>query len=569
MENNEEKKVEEKQEEAQQVVVESPTEAITTNENMKMEPVQEGGTEEVKPKKKGKGLIIVIILLLIIAIATSIVYILFFSKTETKKVDNTTKEVKSEYRMTGNNIQNFDLYFAKIENKEANVVYSPLSIKYALEMLSEGADENTKAEIDAVIGEYTAKKYENNEHMSFANAMFIRDTFKEKVNADYKDILSNKYNAELIYDSFASAKPMNDWISNKTFNLLNNILSDDVVKEEDFELVNALAIDMNWKNRLQSAASELPEGMSQMNYYVSYYHENFSDSIEMIEDDNEYPAMKFNGKDNIKSVEVGAAFNRYDIIKDKGEDNIRKTVKEHYEKYLSAHPDEKDVCPAVDEYVDQYITDIGSNYKQKALSTDFYINDTENEKVFAKDLQTYGNTTLQYVGIMPKKDKLTDYIKNVDAKKLTNIVKNLTEVKYENFEEGTITHIKGNIPLFKYDYALNLIEDLQKLGIKDVFDINKANLSKMIKDEKEAISSANHKATIEFSNDGIKAAAVTTMGGKGAASGPCGYFGNEYTYEVPIKEIDINFDKPYLYIIRDKNSGEVWFVGTVYEPIQK
>ena len=35
----------------------------------------------------------------------------------------------------------------------------------------------------------------------------------------------------------------------------------------------------------------------------------------------------------------------------------------------------------------------------------------------------------------------------------------------------------------------------------------------------------------------------------------------------PIEEIDLTFDKPYMFIVRDKETGEVWFVGTVYEPL--
>ena len=41
----------------------------------------------------------------------------------------------------------------------------------------------------------------------------------------------------------------------------------------------------------------------------------------------------------------------------------------------------------------------------------------------------------------------------------------------------------------------------------------------------------------------------------------------EYDYDVPVEEIDITFDKPYMFIIRDKDNKEVWFAGTVYEPI--
>ena len=69
-------------------------------------------------------------------------------------------------------------------------------------------------------------------------------------------------------------------------------------------------------------------------------------------------------------------------------------------------------------------------------------------------------------------------------------------------------------------------------------------------------------ANIEFSNDGIKAAPATAMGGMGSTG--CWF---DYKYETPVKEIDLTFDKPYLFLIRDKDSGEVWFTGTVYNPL--
>ena len=33
--------------------------------------------------------------------------------------------------------------------------------------------------------------------------------------------------------------------------------------------------------------------------------------------------------------------------------------------------------------------------------------------------------------------------------------------------------------------------------------------------------------------------------------------------EIPI---EINIDNPFVFLIRDKNTNEIWFVGTVYEP---
>ena len=54
------------------------------------------------------------------------------------------------------------------------------------------------------------------------------------------------------------------------------------------------------------------------------------------------------------------------------------------------------------------------------------------------------------------------------------------------------------------------------------------------------------------------------MSGAGSTSG-----GFDYFFEVPVEEIDLTFDKPYMFLIRDKATGEVWFTGTVYEPITK
>ena len=102
------------------------------------------------------------------------------------------------------------------------------------------------------------------------------------------------------------------------------------------------------------------------------------------------------------------------------------------------------------------------------------------------------------------------------------------------------------------------------MGVKDVFDSSKADLSRMMKNSSgEFISKTIHKANIDFSNDGIKAAATTVVSGLGATG--CDSF--DYEYDVPVEEIDLTFDKPFMYIIRDKATGEVWFTGSVYEPL--
>ena len=488
---------------------------------------------------------------LIIILIVGVILFLLLQGSKNKELDS--KQYESTYRMSGNSLENFDLSLLKIENKNENKIYSPLSIKYALNMLSEGAVGSSKLQIDGLIGEYNSKKYVNSENMSFANALFVKDSFKNSIKKDYVNNLSNKYNAEVIYDSFKSPNVLNDWVSNKTFGLINNLYDD--ISDSDFLLTNALAIDMEWKELIQSVVSENSSGYRW--YNVKYKNEKFSKFISPIQNDK-YPTVKFNNDTiNAKAVEIGAALNNYDIVTTLGEENIRATVGAEYKKWLANGGCGND--PDVNTFLDTYIADLNSNYKQVDTSTDFLLYDDNEVKAFAKDLKEYNGITLQYVGIMPKNVSLDTYISTITSEKVNNVINNLKEIKSENFKEGVITNITGLIPLFKFEYEWDLIDKLKKLGITDIFDSNKANLSGITSGA--VINKVSHKANIEFSNEGIKAAAVTTEGGWGATG--CKF---TYEYDVPVETIDLTFNNPYLFLIRDKNSGEIWFIGTVYNP---
>ncbi len=144
--------------------------------------------------------------------------------------------------MSGNGLGAFDLSFLQLENENKNTVYSPLSIKHALQMLKEGSNGDSKKQIDSVIDEYKANKYNNSANMSFANAMFIRNSYKYQIKESYTSNLSNKYNAEVILDSFERADNVNSWVNNKTFGLINNLFDD--ISDYQYILINALAIDI-------------------------------------------------------------------------------------------------------------------------------------------------------------------------------------------------------------------------------------------------------------------------------------------------------------------------------------
>lgn len=490
-------------------------------------------------------------------------------KTETTKINSvdTNKYMAAfKYDLKNNQLSNFDIAFLKVENNKQNKIYSPLSIKYTLKMFEEGANGTTKQQISNVLEDYVVTKYTSNKNMSLANALFVRDTFKDSIKQSYVNNLQSKYNAEVIYDSFASAKNVNSWVKNKTLDILPKIL-DDIDEDQDFLLINALGIDMEWKNKFLDKENNYKNGFQEDVYYS---HENYYGECNT----NTVQSKKFdNDKQEVSGMEIFASMDNYDIVKILGEDNIRKTVEEKYRAWIKEHgtnawgetlTGSAAIEKEVESYLDEYMKEIKSNYTEKGevKSIDFSLYTDDNVKAFAKDLKEYNSTTLQYIGIMPTNENLDTYVKNVDSTKINNIISNLKELKRENFKDGVITRINGFIPKFNFDYTLKLKDDLAEIGITDIFDSEKADISGLTNANGEYISDAIHKANIEFTQDGIKAAAATMAGGKGAGEPEF-----DYIYDVPIEEIDLTFDKPYMFIIRDKDTGDVWFVGTVYEPL--
>ena len=526
---------------------------------------------------------IYIAIFVVTTIVAGVLAVYFGIKSNTKEVTDKVETVANDKSSTSETkelkeLTNFNYAFLKLENEKQNKIYSPLSIRYALNMLKEGTTGESKLQISKVIGEPSKEvaKYTSSNNMSFANALFVRDTFKENVKQSYIDTLKSKYEAEINYDPFTTPENINNWISSKTFNLINNLLGE-IKSEDNFFLVNALGIDMEWENQF---FKNMP--------MCRYIHENFGWDIT-----NNVVKDKF-GENNldVSTMQIAASINNYDIVSELGEENIVKKVSEEYRKWakgltqsdgdtnyiFGGDLSDANIEKKLNEYLyggnyyntvnyneeskyEGYISEIKSNYKEVNKSVDFSIYTDDKVKVFAKDLKEYNGTKLQYVGIMPINESLDKYVENINEKDINKIIENLKELKSENFKKGVITKITGYIPKFKFEYELNLKNDLNKLGVTDIFEKGKANLTEFSDNNELYVGNALHKANIEFTQEGIKATAATLAGGLGAG----GSF--DYIYDVPVEEIDLTFNKPYMFLIRDKSNGEVWFTGTVYEPL--
>ncbi len=506
-----------------------------------------------------------ILLLLIIGIisglTTAIVMIGFSDnlKNEQVSVVNETKnevvdekeDVKENKELDGK-VFSMDFNFLKLNNKEENVIYSPLSIRYALKMLEDGSNGTTKEQITKLVTDRALTKYESNSNLSLANVLFVRDTFKDNIKSAYSSLLKTNYNAEVITDSFASSENVNKYVSDKTLGLLQNLLPEGPI-EYDYLLINALGIDLEWEETFIEVDG----------YRVNYSHTDFY----WYTSENVLKFNNFANKDNtIAGMDIGASVFKYDVVNDLGEQNIRDIVSKAFEDwknsgeyYVDPMYEDPNYLP---DFLDTYIKELKEYYGLVEKSTEFEYFVNDDVKVFAKDLKETNNTKLQYIGIMPIKDDLKTFVENVNDDKVNELIGNLKSFnRSEDFEEGYITRVYGFIPKFSYEYELDLKKQLNTLGVTDVFDSEKADLSNIVDLENAYINNAVHKANIEFTQDGIKAAAATFLGGKGAGE-PF-----DHRLEMKVKDIDLTFDKPYMYLIRDVETGEIWFAGTVYEPL--
>lgn len=443
--------------------------------------------------------------------------------------------------INNNELSEFDLYFLNEISKDKNTVYSPMSIKYALKLIDDMANGESKDQIAKILNNYKITNFNNNDNITNLSTIFITNNFKNSVNKSFK----SDVNSDIVY--YKTNEEINKYISNKTNNKITKIVEGE---EYDFIVNNSLLIDMEWKNRIQALAETKPY------FNVHYSHEDFSATVSSFEERKDN--FTFNDMSNKDYAEFVTVVNKYDIINTIGLDNIKNDISTRYNNWLASGSENAcDTIDTTEEYVNKYISEISANYKKMDSSTDYRYYIDDEVKVFSKELKEYNGTELEYIGIMPIKQNLNAYVNNLSVDKINNLINSLISIEYNNFEEGYITYIHGRIPLFKYNYDLELTNSLKKLNIQDVFSYSKSDLSNIFKTN-VYLDNIKNSTEISFTNDGIKASSITSAYGYGA--GDCGF---DYLFVVPVKEIDMTIDKPFIYLIRDKNTKEIWFIGSV------
>lgn len=336
----------------------------------------------------------------------------------------------------------FDYKFIKQIEGNDNTLVSPLSMAYLLSMIQSGAKGNTLNELNIALDNYDLQPMENiDSKISMANSMWINNKYKNDINNTFATALKINYHSEVLYDEFINADNINKWVSEKTYNMINELFPSDSVNSVDtiMALVNAIGINFKW--------------------------------------DEEFDCNK----------------------------------------------------TTMGNFLDKNVYMMNSN--EKYLESDYYTG-------FIKDYEKLSdNSQYEFIGLLPKKD-IQDVINNIS----NDVIKNsITESK---------AHIQ--IPRFKYEYNVNNVKGiLESLGIKDMFNKEKANFGGIAEDI--YVSSIVQKTYIDFMESGTKAAASS---------------GGAFDITSAAEEKEVIFNKPFVYLIRKKGSNNIYFIGIVNTPIE-
>ncbi|MDP7036049.1 MAG: serpin family protein, partial [Planctomycetota bacterium] len=156
----------------------------------------------------------------------------------------------------------------------------------------------------------------------------------------------------------------------------------------------------------------------------------------------------------------------------------------------------------------------------------------------------YKGQQLEMVLIVPKEvDGLSRVEKTLTPEALSGWMSKL----------GRSTRYDLGLPRFKSTPPrFDLKETLQKMGMKDAFQPKKANFKGITNTEPIWIDKVIHKAVVDVDESGTEATAATAV--LMTRSG------------VPKTPVPLQVDRPFLFLIRDQQTGSILFMGRILDP---
>ena len=179
----------------------------------------------------------------------------------------------------------------------------------------------------------------------------------------------------------------------------------------------------------------------------------------------------------------------------------------------------------------------GTQQKVNMMNQTEMFNYTKNSTFSIAELP-YGNEAFSMVILLPAGGKTLD--------------ESLSELTSENCKEWNSNmagkQLQVKLPRFRVEYDKTLIDDMIAMGMKDAFDGNKADFSKMSAAELY-VGILQQFTYINVDEEGTEAAAVTVGGMLDSAGLPV--------------TIPFYVDSPFAFMIKEKSTGAILFMGKV------
>jgi serpin B len=152
----------------------------------------------------------------------------------------------------------------------------------------------------------------------------------------------------------------------------------------------------------------------------------------------------------------------------------------------------------------------------------------------------YDGGEMSMVILLPDSGKFSGFESALDASAVDVLLSGLQR-----------TNITLNIPKFKYETTLGLSDKLKEMGMAQAFSMS-ADFSGMDGTRDLYITDVFHKAFVAVDEAGTEAAAATAVivGLKA----------------MPAPPLEVKIDRPFIFLIRDIQTGAILFVGRVLNP---
>jgi serpin B len=159
----------------------------------------------------------------------------------------------------------------------------------------------------------------------------------------------------------------------------------------------------------------------------------------------------------------------------------------------------------------------------------------------ALEMSYKGKDTSMLILLPDQVDGLKELESKFSAKLLDDVVSHLQA------QPAVIT-----IPKFKFSRAMSLPETLKRMGMRQAFEPPEADFSGIDGKRDLFLSDVVHKAYVAVDEKGTEAAAAT-----GAVMMPTA---------IPVLGKEFVADHPFLFVIRSRATGEVLFMGRIWDP---